>query len=597
MSKDISKSPEMLQKEAAVKKLQQQLKSRKSTLKGLKTRLTNNKTEIEDIQYKSSTRVMSTMERMDELQKELAVLAKKALKIKGLSKRDKVALQEMAEMFEQEDMLGEDYKAYQQKKAEHLENGFSFEEDAKAKMRDLFEGLQVKPDEQEQKDIRKVFVKLSNKFHPDRARTEKEAKEFHEMQQKLNNAYQNGDIQTLLEMERLLLTEEIDLSDPKAYTVDVLQQAIERLEKELSFIENQILRIRQEIKNLKDSDLGDMLTDIRRAKKDGYSIDDSIEEMEYSIKMITEIRDALKESVEMGKLSPKFIQLAMGNNSPMGFSPDGTEMNPQDAIDMLTEMIGKDGKGMEEVMGMMESMYGGMEEEEDLFEHATFKEGQSVKITKAIKHPRAKKFSLKNCLGRVADVDYDFNGQLVYTVSLDSVSLSALPPIAISESVEWGEDFQDMEGIAEKHLVAYPSRDTKEDSHISYRKLLHQYKWTHLDKAQAERIRNILLADLRKNDQENWMDHLEKVDFPVNAIILGFLHIPENTKVKILGLADMHFEDGIIVNIHVKKEKGRYPLYDLQITDTNPALQTIFDDYEEWFEDYSADAEEDTFFF
>lgn len=593
MSKDISKSPEMLQREAAVKTLQKQLKSRKSTLKGLKTRLTNSKTEIEEVQYKSSTRVMSAMDRMEELKKEIAELAKKVLKIKGLSKGDKRALQEMAESFDDDDMMGEEYKAYQQRKAEHLENGFSFEEDAKAKMRDLFEGLQVKPGEKEQKDIRKVFVKLSNKFHPDRARTEKEAKEFHEMQQKLNHAYQNGDIQTLLEMERLLLTEEIDLSDPKAYTVDVLQQAIERLEKELSFIENQIIRIRQEIKNLKNSDLGGMLTDLRRAKKDGYSIDQSIEEMEQGIKMFTDMRDALKESVELGEVSPKFMELLMESSAPpMGFSADGTEMTPQDAMDMLAEMMGKDGIGMEEMMEMMG-------EEGDPFENAKFKEGQSVKITKAIKHPRAKKFSLKNCVGRVVDADQGFQGKLTYTVALDSVSLAALPPEAIAESIEWGEDFQDIEDLSENHIIACTARDTEEDSHMGYRKFLHQYKWTDLDKAQAERIRSILLADLRKSDNENWMDYLSTLDFPLKTAIRGLMGIPINTKVKILYIEQIDPDDGIIINAQIGKNEGLYPLFDIKASDSSSPLHTILEDYLEWFNDYSMDNDDDDggFFF
>ena len=592
MSKNISKSPEMLQKEAAIKKLQKQLKSRKSTLKGLKTRLTNNKNEIEEVQYKSSAQVMSAMERMEALKNEIAELAKKVLKIKGLSKGDKRALQEMAEAFEQDDMLGEEYRAYQQKKAEHLENGFSFEEDAKAKMRDLFEGLQVKPDEQEQKDIRKIFVKLSNKFHPDRARTEKETKEFHEMQQKLNHAYQNGDIQTLLEMERLLLTEEIDISDPKAYTVDVLQQAIERLEKELSFIDNQILRVRQEIKNLKNSDLGGMLTDLRKAKREGYGIDQSIEEMEEGIKMFTDIRDALKDSVELGKVSPKFMQLMMGSG-PMGFFSDGTEMSPQDMMETLAEMIGGDGEGMEELMEMMN----GGAFEEDPFEDAKFKEGQSVKFTKDTGHLRAKNFSFKNRVGRVVEVDYNQEGQLEYTVSLDSVSLAALPPMAIAGSIEWGEDFQDIDGVLEKDLVACKARDTEEDSHMSYRKLLHQYKWMDLDKAQAKRIRSILLSDLKMNDTENWMYYLAKLDFPINAAIRGLVAYPPNTKIKITGIAGLNNQNGVIVNVQLQKERGNYPVFDLKAIDNNSKLHTILEDYQEWFNDYSMDNDDDDFFF
>ena len=46
MSKKIAKSPEMLEKEAVIKKLQGEFKKKKSVLKGLKTRLKKTKEEI-----------------------------------------------------------------------------------------------------------------------------------------------------------------------------------------------------------------------------------------------------------------------------------------------------------------------------------------------------------------------------------------------------------------------------------------------------------------------------------------------------------------------------------------------------------------------
>ena len=50
MRQEIAKSPEILEKEALIKELQSQLTKRKSILKGLKTRLENNKNQITDIQ-------------------------------------------------------------------------------------------------------------------------------------------------------------------------------------------------------------------------------------------------------------------------------------------------------------------------------------------------------------------------------------------------------------------------------------------------------------------------------------------------------------------------------------------------------------------
>jgi len=57
--------------------------------------------------------------------------------------------------------------------------------------------------------------------------------------------------------------------------------------------------------------------------------------------------------------------------------------------------------------------------------------------------------------------------------------------MAIAGSIEWGEDFQDIDGILEKDLVACKARDTADESHMSYRKFLHQYKWMDLETGQA----------------------------------------------------------------------------------------------------------------
>jgi len=615
MKKEISKSPEVLQKEALIKKLQAQLKKRKSTLKGLKTRLENSKKEVEEIQFKASTQMAGIMERMDEVRREIAALSEKMKKIKGLSREDKVALEEMTEAFTQEDMFGEGFQEFQRKKAEQMDGNFDFEENARAQIRDLFEGLQVKPDEQEQKDIRKVFVKLANKFHPDRARTKKEELEFHEMQQKLNDAYQSGDIQTLLEMERMYLLEELDLSEAKAYTVDVLQQAVLKLEKEVSFINNQISRCQAEIKNLRNSEFGAMLTDLKKARKEGYGFDAQMVEMEEMLQMLMKVRDALKDSVEEGKISASFMKMAMGG--PMsGFPGLDEDMSPEQLEEMMGELFGKNGpmngmdknispEQLEEMMGAVFGSKGGdffdrvNAEAERAYADAKYKVDQTVRITKAIGHPALKKVKLKDFVGRVIDVNYGVGDQLEYLISLDSVSLKQLPKKVFEISDDLEIDFQDVE-VLEKALAPCEPRDSEDDSLSTYRSLFHQYKWRHLGSAQSKRLQKILLTHPDKNDEYNWKAYLSKeVKYPFTAYTAGMVDGQINKEMTVRGILGYNDDFGFIADIKIGKKTGQFPLFDLQTKDKKSPVYHLLHDFCEWQMDYldDDDEDEDDFFF
>ena len=160
MSHQISKSPEILAKEAVIKKLQAQLKKKKTRLKGLKTRLQNTKEAITKIQREGSGKMFSKVAEMEKVRVELVELVKKLLKLKSINKEDKHLLKDMQETFESEELFGEGFQEMkeQMEEMEEMKSGnydFNFDENQRAKMQDLFEQFAVKPDEQEQKNIRR----------------------------------------------------------------------------------------------------------------------------------------------------------------------------------------------------------------------------------------------------------------------------------------------------------------------------------------------------------------------------------------------------------------------------------------------------------
>jgi len=580
MSKEIAKSPEVLEKEATIKTLQSQLKKKKTTLKSLKTRLQNTKDKVTEIQRAGSGQIMSKMSQMDKLRLEILELVQQMRKLKGLSRADKAALKDMEREFSDGDMFGEDFQAYKDKMEEMEEGDFEghFDENERARMRDIFETFAVKPDKEEQKDIRKIFISLSQKFHPDKATTKADEEEYHQMMQQINEAYQAGDIQTLLELEQLFLLEEhVDLSKAQSWTVDVLEQAIAKLKRDLQFIESQISRNSAELKNLRASDLGQMLTDMKRAEKAGQGMDAALGQLDESIDRLTEMRDAFAESIKLGNISPlNELMMAENANQPsqaemMAMLEDmmSGKMDPNDLANMFGDVDDDD------------DFFGFGDDEDEAVENAKFKEGTSVKIGKKVIDEDSG-MDLSGLVGRVVDVYYDYEEEIIYEIELDSLSLNKLPAKYVEEMVRTEEDFQNFE-LYENQLKKCQARDSKADTKGAYRTYLHRYIWNYLDEATQKRLQTILLQVPDLLDWENWQLFLNKqLKFPMAAKSRGMMEFRRGEKIKITRLAGYNEEVGLIVDVSYRNRPGNYPLFDLIPAAKNAKLKQIFDDYLIW---------------
>ncbi|MFK7981756.1 MAG: DnaJ family molecular chaperone [Saprospiraceae bacterium] len=582
MSKEIAKSPEILAKEVLIKNLQTKLKKKKTSLKSLKTRLKNTKNEITDIQRAGSGQMMSKMAQMDKLRLEIVELVQQMKKLKGLSRADKAALKDMEKEFASEDMFGEGFKAHKAQMDDMEQEDFEahFDENERARMRDVFETFAVKPDKEEQKDIRKIFISLSQKFHPDKATTKADEEEYHQMMQQINEAYQAGDIQTLLELEQLFLTENLDLSKAQSWTVDVLDQAIKRLERDVKFIESQITRNSLELKQLRTSELGQMLTDMKRAEKQGAGMNAAIAQLDESINRLTELRDAFSESIKLGNISPL-------NELMMAEVP--SQPSPEDMMEMLDGLMsGKmDINDLANMFGMDDDdddFFGFDDDDDETPENAKFKEGDSVKIAKKVIDEETA-IDLSGLIGRVEDVYYGYDEEIVYEIELDSRSLDKLPPSYIEEMVRIEEDFQNFE-LEENQLTKCKARERKEATKGAYRKKLHQYLWNYLDDATQKRLHTILLQSPDLLDWENWHIFLEKqLKFPIAVKSRGMMEFRRGEKLKITGLSGYNEEVGLIVDVTYRNRPGNYPLFDLIPTAKNAKLKQIFDDYLVWTEE------------
>lgn len=570
MSQNLAKSPELLRKEAEAKDLDTQLKKKQATLKSLKTRLQNIKSDVEEIGRRVHANMLNKMEEVEALRLEIAALARQLKMAKGVNRVDKEQLQMLADEMAQSGMFGDEFEEYKEQKRQRESGEFDFDEFERARMRNMFADFEVKPPEKEQKDIRKVFLKLSQRFHPDLAKNEKEAQEFHLLMQQINEANQHNDIQALLELESLYFHQTLDF-ETKAVTMDSLQRLIDRLKRDVHFIENQIERSGEEIKKLRKSDLGKMLTSVNKADRRGKGLDDATAQVEDMLKVFTQLRDGLSDSIRLGKISPKLEDLLLGEE----LGEEEEDFEDMDPFTLLSKLANGDENAFEFFNAAFDNQV----------EDPVFPIGSSVQVAKSIWSPFDKKTNMQGWVGRVEDAFYDDNGEETYAVSFDSLTVAQIPEKLVDKALKMDEDFQEAEFSASQ-LAATLARDTEQEALVAYRMRFHGSLWKSLpDKATAARLQAILLTDPNLNDHENWTNYLSQhLSFPFEARLRGRKGAKTvGGTVQVFGIHSFN-EQGVVMATKEpgKKAMKHHQLAYLQATDENSKAFQVLEDYLMW---------------
>jgi len=120
-------------------------------------------------------------------------------------------------------------------------------------------------DQEVQEELKILFRKLVFKFHPDRAKDEKERKEYNDIMTKINEAYKNGDLETLRKYMRQAEREE-------KIAKETPEEKLARLKKEYKKIETIIAKLRKELNVLKTSETYKIKEKVERAKKKGRDL-------------------------------------------------------------------------------------------------------------------------------------------------------------------------------------------------------------------------------------------------------------------------------------------------------------------------------------
>jgi len=506
----IEKSQEMRKKEARAAELEEQLKRTRATLKSLKTRLRNTQQRVKEVQQELFNKVSRLQQRLWQGLKNLEQLTEKLRKDKRLKKQDKALIEEMYRGFA--GGIGEEMPDLEAQAAEWAEGQ---EEDAK--FRDAFKEFRVEPPKEEQRDIRKLYLRLSKQFHPDRAASKKEAEQYHQFQQQINEAYEKYDIQALLDMEQLFGETPGESLPEDAATTDVLDLRISRLEHQLALLQQQQERLSEEIKQLRKSEMGQMLTEVDGMERAGFSMEQGtgLHHIEQIVEILDAFEAALKDTDKRGKMSPLF---------------DSIMERIMPAINPLAAM-------MDKMMGMDfdEDFDDGLfwddeDDEDDEYERnpsPLFPPGVFVRIEEEVEleyfdeEERLVQFDATGLSGQVSAALLDEEDEPFYNITLDIASMKQLPAGYI---IEEGQEFNYIRYLEEEWLAEEKGRkkEPRKKVRTEYRKVLYQNIFSGLPPEDARRLQAILLAKPDKSDEDNWLPYLEKnLPFPFAAYTRG----------------------------------------------------------------------------
>ncbi|MFT5617402.1 MAG: hypothetical protein ACI85I_000621 [Arenicella sp.] len=333
MSKqDISKSDSIIQKEKELEQLEKGRKRLNTNLKRNKTILEKEKTKMEEFQREYGNFYLKKTSEIDEVRKTIDALFQKALKSKKISREDKAALRATYKDMKKEDFFeGEaefDEEAFQKQVEEEFEQN---------KGR-FFESFEQKPKKEDQKEIRKIFVRLAARFHPDKAQSEKEAENFHKLMQQINQAYQHGDIDELLQLEKQYANMDLKEESPLDGTalMSLVEEKLVKMLKEKEMLENQLQRVKTETKQLRQTEMGRVYKDYKSISK--WS-EEPMSELNYEVQMQLDSLEGLAEMLEEVIRTGKFPEMPPVPSHR--FSGEGNpfeQMNEDEMEDLLSAL-------------------------------------------------------------------------------------------------------------------------------------------------------------------------------------------------------------------------------------------------------------------
>ena len=156
----------------------------------------------------------------------------------------------------------------------------------------------------ESRKIRQAFIRLAEIFHPDKVASSEMESSYTEIMKQINQAYQEKDLAGLLEIERKHMQGKSSQSNSQ----DNLSQKCSRQEAENELLKTQYVALKQELRQLKNSAEGVMVSDYRKAVRAGIDpIEQMLLQVKAEVKALVEIRNFVKDFHEQKMTIKEFL--------------------------------------------------------------------------------------------------------------------------------------------------------------------------------------------------------------------------------------------------------------------------------------------------
>lgn len=228
--------------------------------------------DIEGVSREAQLAVMSSMEEGYRLTQEIHQLLDKILTEKKLSKSQKNFIYGIYE-----EIFGMPYASKSFEEFQEELSKKSVEEFDNTTFVDELENQSDIPvkESEHARDIRKVFLQLASKLHPDLASSEEDRSYRTTMMKEANAAYASENLAKLLELEKKV----VDLKQPGSFeSIDGVKLQIEKITKEVTILEKQLQLVTQSIKELKKTPPAKELARLKRSGISKDKIADSVKE-------------------------------------------------------------------------------------------------------------------------------------------------------------------------------------------------------------------------------------------------------------------------------------------------------------------------------
>lgn len=305
---NVEKSTILVQKENELLALQKKKKKVMTQLKRNSTILIKLKDGIVQMQQQMASMPDILME-IQKIKEEVSDLFRKAKHADTIPEEEKEGMDEFLEEFDSynffEELMGVSQEEFEQAREKNRGEDDTDEFNRKRAF-DAFKTFQPEVKEADQKEIRKVYVQLATRFHPDKAKSRREKEQFHQVMQELNTAYEQHNLAALLRLrdqyndEKTLMERGMTHESPQ---VDVVESAIARIQNEIGLLNSQLKRLKKEIKAIQASDIGDLHKSEKNAQRYGqFSTNSMLDELVEQKAYFEKMRDGLKSYIETGEM-------------------------------------------------------------------------------------------------------------------------------------------------------------------------------------------------------------------------------------------------------------------------------------------------------